>query len=101
MAGDLQITERAVIEGDGELRAAERGVGTEERPIHHYGRIAILGGPDVTGAEAAPQEREIRDALGDLTEVERLGLEGLRLRESAESGMNRPPDRRSDAGVPS
>ena len=84
MAGDLQITERAVIEGGGELRAAERGVGTEERPIHHYGRVAILGGPDVTGAEAAPQEREFRDALGDLTEVERLGLAGLRLRESAE-----------------
>jgi hypothetical protein len=84
MAGDLQITERAVIEGGGELRAAERGVGTEERPIHHYGRIAILGGPEVAGAEAAPQEREFRDALGDLTEVERLGLAGLRLRESVE-----------------
>ena len=98
MAGDLQITERAVIEGGAELRAAERGVGTEERPIHHYGRVAILGGPDVTGAEAAPQEREFRDALGDLTEVERLGLAGLRLRESVEYGQTK--DSRPRNGEP-
>jgi hypothetical protein len=83
MAGDLQITERAVIEGS-ELRAAERGVGTEERPIHHYGRVAILGGPPVMSGEEVPRDREFRGQLGELTETERLGLAGLRLRESAE-----------------
>ncbi len=85
MAGDLGVTERAVPEGGDDLRAAELGVGTQERAIHRYGRLAILAAPEeAQGEEQASDEREIRDALGDLTEVERLGLAGLSLRQSAE-----------------
>jgi hypothetical protein len=83
MAGDLRVTERVVPESDSDLRAAELGVGTQERAIHRYGRLAILAGPEqVYREEAATQELEVRDALGDLTEVERLGLAGLSLRQS-------------------
>jgi hypothetical protein len=83
MAGDLRVTERVVAESDSDARAAELGVGTQERAIHRYGRLAVLAGPQQAYREApGSQEREVRDALGDLTEVERLGLEALSLRES-------------------
>jgi hypothetical protein len=53
MAGDIEITERAILEGA--ARAAELGSTTGTgRVIHQYGRVSILAVPR-EGVEAAPR----------------------------------------------
>jgi hypothetical protein len=79
MAGDLDVNEQAVWNQP--AAAARTAVGEQdERIIHRYGRLGILavpGGGQPSGDAAAER------APADLTEVERLGLAALRLRESA------------------
>jgi hypothetical protein len=78
MAGDLDMTEHAVW--DQPTDGARAGGEQDERIIHRYGRLGILavpgGGPPALRA-AVPDTADLRD-------VERLGLDALRLRESAE-----------------
>src|SRR3954452_24815728 len=86
MAGDLPITERAVLEGSNELRAVGApapgsGAADAARVIHRYGRLAIVAGPE--GRVEALPEAGLVDEDG-LDDVERLGLTALRLRESAD-----------------
>jgi hypothetical protein len=90
MAGDLRLRERAVLDV-GPAAAAERGRGEPERVIHRYGRLSILAAPEAAGE--APVERAAPPDAGELTEVERLGLEALRLREAGDyrqAKENRP-----------
>jgi hypothetical protein len=79
MAGDLHFRELAVLEGTTPSLVAPspRAVGS---PIHRYGRMAILlAAPGEAILERAAELREIPDGV---SEVERLGLAALRLRES-------------------
>ncbi|HEX8347114.1 MAG TPA: hypothetical protein VF657_20610, partial [Actinoplanes sp.] len=92
MAGDLGITERAVLEdavpGEQESGATAREAGVESggqdeaRIIHRYGRVGIVAG--WVGPGVAPPARSAVDETADLSEVERLGLQALNLRESAD-----------------
>jgi hypothetical protein len=93
MAGDLDITEQAVLEDAATpgARSAREEPGEQDgaRVIHRYGRLGI-----VAGAEAAVGAGA-RSAIDDtgLSELERLGLRALRLRESGdyrEAKRNRP-----------
>jgi len=78
MAGDLDVIEQAVWNQP--AAAARTAVGEQdERIIHRYGRLGILAVP---GGDRPPAEAADR-APADLSEVERLGLAALRLRESA------------------
>jgi hypothetical protein len=97
MAGDLGITERAIIETAAvEGAAAARETGGQV--IHRYGRVSILALPDQAVTGRLPEEAvAVEEGLPGLDEVERLGLAALRLRESAEyrsAKQNRP---RADA----
>src|SRR5215210_4887832 len=83
MAGDIEVMERAVLEG------ATRGA---ERVIHQYGRLDILAIPNEE-SEAASRRLAAEISPSGLTEVEQLGLAALRLRESGEfrtAKQNRP-----------
>ena len=79
MAGDISVTERAVLGADANHRGAAPAWPGLGHTIHRYGRVSVVTSP--AGA-AAPPAPEPGDADG-LTEVERLGLGALRLRESA------------------
>jgi hypothetical protein len=90
MAGDLDITERAVLQEEAPATAAPgaaRGAQGEladqggAQVIHRYGRLSILAelpSSSTAARVAAPVES------ADLTDVERLGLRALQLRESAD-----------------
>jgi hypothetical protein len=83
MAGDIEVMERPVLE------VVTRGA---ERVIHQYGRLDILAIPEEE-PEAASRRLAEEISPSGLTEVERLGLEALRLRESREfrtAKRNRP-----------
>ncbi len=80
MAGDLEITEQAVWDQPAD---AARAIGEQdERVIHRYGRLGVVAAPGGSGpaAAAAPSV----PATADLSDVERLGLAALQLRESQE-----------------
>ena len=84
MAGDLNVRERAVldnIEGESHTLAAAPSRRGEGRPIHHYGRLAILAEPESPTATPARDVSEQWD-LDKLSIVERLGLSALWLRKS-------------------
>jgi hypothetical protein len=83
MAGDLNLRERAVLEGTAMAFAAEPQHAPTERAIHRYGRLSILARPEEAAEVAAPEARAMWDQVAGLGEVERLGLAGLWLRESA------------------
>lgn len=90
MAGDIEVMERAVLRGA--TRGAELGPTGPGRVIHQYGRLSILAIPKEE-VEAASRRLGEEISLSGLTEVERLGLEALRLRESREyrtAKQNRP-----------
>ncbi len=78
MAGDIEVTERAVLATA--MRAADASGAGPGPVIHRYGRLEIHAVPreDVEALRARPAEI----APSELTEVERLGLAALRLRES-------------------
>ncbi len=90
MAGDLDIMERAVLEGA--ARGAEPALDWPGRAIHHYGRLRIVTVPE-EAAEDASRSLGAEIPASGLTEVERMGLAALRLRDSAEyrnAKQNRP-----------
>jgi predicted transcriptional regulator len=99
MAGDLNIREWATLEEVGEPAAGAEGrepegAETAGQPVHRYGRLQILAGP----ADAAPRpdveaSTDLGAPPGGLTDVERLGLDALQLRESSGYALakrNRP-----------
>ncbi|MEU5959493.1 FG-GAP-like repeat-containing protein [Streptomyces sp. NPDC047525] len=67
MAGVLQVTERAVLDGAGHT-------------LHRYGRLHVVAVPE--GDSAVGQPGPEPDEKDGLTEAEALGLAALRLRES-------------------
>ncbi|HET9516443.1 MAG TPA: hypothetical protein VFO77_01825, partial [Actinoplanes sp.] len=90
MAGDLDVTERAVLQEWADVAAAGQARRTPgqgalgqdgERVIHRYGRVAIV-------ADRAPGRQPGAQALtaddSRLSELERRGLQALQLRESAQ-----------------
>jgi len=80
MAGDLRVIERAVIESA--ARAAEPAQLWPGRAIHQYGRLKILALPE---DRAGVAERELAPVTTvGLSELERMGLAALQLRESAQ-----------------
>jgi hypothetical protein len=91
MAGDLGLTELAVLEASAKTE-------DERRPghlLHRYGRVTILSVPDEAAVAGIPGAAELATRERDLDEVERLGLAALRLRESAEyraAKRDRPRD---------
>ncbi len=93
MAGDLNITEWAVIEETapalGDVAGREHG-----RPIHRYGRVGIYADPQRAGtARAAGEPPDLGRLPGGPNEAERLGLAALQLRESEDyrtAKRNRP-----------
>jgi hypothetical protein len=91
MAGDIEVTERAVFETA--RRGAELATPAETgRVIHRYGRLNVFALP-AEGVEAVAPRLAAEISPSGLTEVERLGLAALRLRESREfrtAKRNRP-----------
>ncbi|SCL29404.1 Repeat domain-containing protein [Micromonospora rhizosphaerae] len=82
MAGDLHIAEWVVVE---ETPQARREAARPERgmPIHRYGRVGIYADTARRARRPAAVEAPDLSALpGGLSEVERLGLAALGLRES-------------------
>ena len=82
MAGDVNATERAVLEQSdvaGAVALARRAPG---RTVHRYGRLSILSLPEGVDADAVPGAETAPELTGDLDEIERLGLAALQLRES-------------------
>ena len=79
MAGDLNITERAVLEGAALPSAAAPARGTT---IHRYGRVSIVAAPGPADDRAVPGAAGFAEPLDGLSEVEHLGVAALRLRES-------------------
>src|SRR5262245_65833133 len=98
MAGDIEVMERAVLEGA--PRGAELAPTGPWRVIHRYGRLKILAIPR---EEADPATRRLGAEISPtgLREVERMGLAALRLRKSREfrtAKQNRPrPGERWDS----
>jgi hypothetical protein len=93
MAGDLQITERAIIETTAGATAAAAAQPAGGQIIHRYGRVSIMALPDQARAGRPPGPAVAAESLAVLDEVERLGLAALRLRESADyraAKQNRP-----------
>jgi hypothetical protein len=86
MAGDLGITEQAIIvDGAGQAREADAGAAQQGgRAIHRYGRVSILALPEEAAGRALPGAAALEEPPAGLDEVERLGLAALRLRESQE-----------------
>jgi len=90
MAGDLDITERAVLEGAAQPSAAAPAWGTT---IHRYGRVSIVAAPGPADDRLVPGAAELTGSLDGLSEVEQLGVAALRLRESESyrtAKQNRP-----------
>ena len=88
MAGDLGITEQAVWNQAERTTAAAVGE-QDERVIHRYGRLSIVAVP--RGGRADGTE----PPAAELSDLERLGLSALRLRESGDfrtAKDNRPRD---------
>src|SRR5262252_8725716 len=81
MAGDLGITERAVLEGAA-AAAAALDLQAWGPAIHRYGRVSILAVPGRADERPVPGAAELTESLDGLSEVEQLGLAALRLRES-------------------
>jgi hypothetical protein len=69
MAGDLDITERAVLQAQARASAA-RGERGRAQVIHRYGRLSILAEPP-SSSTAARAAAPVESA--DLSDVERLG----------------------------
>jgi hypothetical protein len=89
MAGDIEVMERAVLEVA--TRGAELAPTGPGRVVHQYGRLHIHALPKEADAAARRLMAEI--APSGLTDVERLGLAALQLRESREfrtAKQNRP-----------
>ncbi|WP_329230599.1 hypothetical protein [Streptomyces canus] len=80
MAGDNSVTERAVLAADANQQGAAPAWPGVGHTIHRYGRVSVVASP--AGPAASPPGPEPGDTDG-LSEVERLGLAALRLRESA------------------
>ena len=80
MAGDISITERAVLGADAEQQGAAPSWPGAGRTIHRYGRVSVVAVPERPTAALPGPEPGDTDGL---TEVEQLGLAALRLRESA------------------
>jgi FG-GAP-like repeat len=82
MAGDLDITERAVLES---LPLTATTALSRQAPgpvIHRYGRVSILAVPPAAISEPVAGASELTEPPDGLNELERLGLVALRLRES-------------------
>jgi FG-GAP-like repeat len=93
MAGDLHFVERAVFQADVGAALVSRGSDDPGRSIHRYGRVNITAVPADDPAARPAGMTELDAAESELTEVERLGLAALRLRESGEyraAKENRP-----------
>jgi hypothetical protein len=95
MAGDLDVTERAVLQESTEAARARSAPAQEgvERVIHRYGRLGILAGEAAEGEQPAGAARSAVEDDSGLSELERLGLRALRLRESSQyrqEKANRP-----------
>jgi FG-GAP-like repeat len=99
MAGDLFVEERAVIEATSSAAAAmaadARSAG---QMIHRYGRVKIMAFPGRAAAAMAAPALPMEAAPEGLTEIERLGLSALQLRES--EGYRRAKARRPRDGEP-
>ncbi|MGK5530646.1 RICIN domain-containing protein [Streptomyces sp. URMC 129] len=78
---DLNITERAVLT-DSVMAAAPTPQEAPGRTIHRYGRMHVVADLAQPLAPAPPAPPQPLAPSGGLDEVERLGLEALRLRES-------------------
>ena len=90
MAGDLKVTERAVL--DRTELAAEEGAGRPGTMIHKYGRLSILAIPE-DAAEQAERSLDMVESPSGLSELEQMGLAALQMRESSEfltAKENRP-----------
>jgi hypothetical protein len=98
MAGDLGITERAVLEESAMPAAAVLSRLAPGPTIHRYGRVSILALPEQAIAEPVPGATDLREAPDDLSDVEQLGLAALQLRES--EGYRAAKRRRPRAGEP-
>ena len=79
MAGDLDITERAVLEGAALPSAAAPARGTT---IHRFGRVSIVAAPGPADDRAVPGAAGLTEPPDGLGKVEQLGVAALRLRES-------------------
>src|SRR3954469_6352134 len=89
MAGDLGISERAILDEAGDpaaLAASSAGA-----VIHRYGRVGIVAAEPNASLAAVPGQRAADLDRGDLAEVERLGLQALQLRDSAEDRTAKDP----------
>ncbi len=74
MAGDLDVTERAVLQDPAGARGAPAATAESqdgERVIHRYGRLGI-----VAGEPQAARAPAVTDDAG-LSDLERLGLRAL------------------------
>lgn len=78
MAGDLDITERAILWPDD-----ERAAGAPGAALHRYGRVQIVAMPADESDLAQPGAQAPGSAPGGLTALEGLGVAALALRESA------------------
>jgi len=93
MAGDLSISELAVLEEAGGPAAEALAPESPARAIHRYGRVSILAVPEDAAAAAVLAAPDLSESAEGLDEVERLGLAALRLRESEDyraAKRNRP-----------
>src|SRR5262249_41428000 len=93
MAGDLNITEQAVLEQATLPAAALMSRQAPGPTIHRYGRVSILAVPSGALGAPVPGAAALAAAPAGLNEVERLGLAALRLRESQpyrDAKRNRP-----------
>jgi Ricin-type beta-trefoil lectin domain-like len=83
MAGDLQVDEWAVVEGEEEpIPGAVAAAAGEVRAIHRFGRVLVMAGPEQAGA-AGPGASDL-GGLADVTVTEQLGLAALELRRADE-----------------
>jgi hypothetical protein len=93
MAGDLRVRELATLGEPAAAGAALRQRPLPARTIHRYGRVNIVAVPDEAAGDARLRAVRPEELPDDLTEVERLGLDALRLRESdayRQAKQNRP-----------
>jgi hypothetical protein len=91
MAGDLNVTERAVLES-GQPRA-EGGQPSPGGAMHRYGRVGIVEVADEAGAAALHRPLAPGAEPEDLSEVERLGLAAFRLRSRVSTSRPRATGR--------
>jgi FG-GAP-like repeat len=83
MAGDLGITERAVLESATGIAAAPPTGQVPGPAIHRYGRVSIMAVPEGETGGPVPGAIDLAEPPASLSDVEQLGLAALRLRESA------------------